>query len=238
MSFSFFHILIDIFLKLFYDLYEVYMKLFYGSKTPLVKPEFGVGNPTNDYGLGFYMTDNIALAELWACQYPDGGHAITYKVDLSDLNVLRLSEGSELTILRWITLLVKHRFPYQEKMANKQTVDWLITHFDTPTDLYDVIIGYRADDSYFSYSLGFVRGEVSLQTLAKAMKLGRLGLQYVLVSKKAFSRIEYVSSYSVPHKENYRSFREKTLGEFHELLRQENRFKNTFIGELMKKYGE
>lgn len=214
------------------------MKLYYGSIFPLIKPEFGVGNPTNDYGLGFYMTDDMALAELWACQYQEGGHAITYKTDLSGLNVLRLSEGSELTILRWITLLVKHRFPYQERLANKQTVDWLISHFDTPIDQYDVIIGYRADDSFFNYSLGFVRGEVSLETLAKAMKLGRLGLQYVLVSRKAFSRIEYVSSYQVPHKEDYKSFREKTLGEYHELLRQENRFSNTFIGELMKKYGE
>jgi hypothetical protein len=214
------------------------MKLFYGSKSPLVKPEFGMGNPTNDYGLGFYMTDEVSLAELWACQYQDGGYAITYKVNLNGLNVLHLSEGSELTILRWITLLVKHRFPYQERLANKQTVDWLIKHFDTPIDQYDVVIGYRADDSYFNYSLGFVRGEVSLETLAKAMKLGRLGLQYVLVSKKAFSRIEYVSSHEVPHREDYKSFREKILGEYHELLRQENRFNNTFIGELMKKYGE
>lgn len=214
------------------------MKFYYGSETPLTLPQYGVGNPTNDYGVGFYMTDEIALAELRASQYEEGGYVITYSVEMNDLDILRLSDGDETTILMWIALLVKHRFPYRERIAYKDTVDWLIKHFDTPAQQYDMIIGYRADDSYFNYSLGFVRGDISLETLAKAMKLGKLGVQYVLISKKAFQNIRYVFSYQVQRSEDYMTFRSKTLDEYHALLTQENRFSNTFIGELMKKYGE
>lgn len=214
------------------------MKLYYGSKTLLQQPVYGEGNPTNDYGLGFYLTNDQNLADLWACQYPEGGFTITYSIDIRNLNILQLSDVGEESVLKWITLLVKHRFSYQQIIENKQVIDWLISHFDVTINQYDMIVGYRADDSYFNYSLGFVTGAISLETLTKAMKLGKLGLQYVLISKKSFREIQFVSSYPVLHKDDYKEFREKTLDEYHELLRQEDIFTNTFIGDLMKKYGK
>ena len=214
------------------------MKLYYGSKTLLQQPVYGEGNPTNDYGLGFYLTNDQNLADLWACQYPEGGFTITYSIDIRNLNILQLSDVGEESVLKWITLLVKHRFSYQQIIENKQVIDWLISHFDVTINQYDMIVGYRADDSYFNYSLGFVTGAISLETLTKAMKLGKLGLQYVLISKKSFREIQFVSSYAVLHKDDYKEFREKTLDEYHELLRQEDIFTNTFIGDLMKKYGK
>ncbi|MBO4667722.1 MAG: DUF3990 domain-containing protein [Bacilli bacterium] len=214
------------------------MKLYYGSKTLLQQPIYGEGNPTNDYGLGFYLTNDQNLADLWACQYPEGGFTITYSINIRNLNILQLSDVSEESVLKWITLLVKHRFSYQQIIENKQVIDWLISHFDVAINQYDMIVGYRADDSYFNYSLGFVTGAISLETLTKAMKLGKLGLQYVLISKKSFREIQFVSSYAVLHKDDYKEFREKTLDEYHELLRQEDIFTNTFIGDLMKKYGK
>ena len=39
---------------------------------------------------------------------------------------------------------------------------------------YDVIIGYRADDSYFAFAQDFVAGVISMQKLAEAMRLGKL----------------------------------------------------------------
>ena len=62
---------------------------------------------------------------------------------------------------------------------------------------YDVIIGYRADDSYFSFARAFVSNEISLHQLSRAMKLGELGEQFVLKSQKAFDRIHFVSDIEV-----------------------------------------
>ncbi|MBO4541422.1 MAG: DUF3990 domain-containing protein, partial [Bacilli bacterium] len=197
------------------------MKLFYGSKTLFRKPTFGLGNPANDYGLGFYLTEDPRMAELWASQYPQGGFVIAFRLDPKDLEILHLDEFDEPGILRWIALLAKHRFPYRERLAHKKSIDWLIRHFDSPINQYDAVIGYRADDSYFNYSLGFVSGTVSLETLAQAMKLGKLGLQAALLSEKAFRKLEFINATPIPFKEDYHQFRQKTLEEYRKLLQKE-----------------
>ena len=44
------------------------MKIFHGSECIIKSPQFGFGNPRNDYGLGFYCTESVDLAIEWACQ--------------------------------------------------------------------------------------------------------------------------------------------------------------------------
>ena len=214
------------------------MKLFYGSKTLFTQPQYGMGNPTNDYGLGFYLTADKKMADLWASHHNGGGYTISYSLDLKSLQVLSLSDSSELAVLQWIALLSKHRFPYQQKTEYRQEIEWLDRHFSPSIDSYDVIIGYRADDAYFNYSLGFIAGQISLETLSSAMRLGHLGLQYVLKSENAFRQIRFLDSYPVPESGEYAKLRTEALRDYHDLLRKENRFENTFIGELMKKYGQ
>ena len=41
------------------------MILYHGSKDIIEKPIYGQGKKYNDYGLGFYCTDNIELAKEW-----------------------------------------------------------------------------------------------------------------------------------------------------------------------------
>ena len=53
------------------------------------------------------------------------------------------------------------------------------------------MIGYRADDSYFSFAQDFINGTISYRQLNRAMHLGKLGQQFVLKSKKAFERIAF-----------------------------------------------
>ncbi|MDR1061455.1 MAG: DUF3990 domain-containing protein [Clostridiales bacterium] len=59
-----------------------------------------------------------------------------------------------------------------------------------------VSIGYRADDSYFSFANAFLNNALSMEQLERAMHLGRLGEQTVLKSQKAFGRIRFVRSES------------------------------------------
>ena len=56
---------------------------------------------------------------------------------------------------------------------------------------FDVIIGYRADDSYFDYAESFLNNGISVEQLARAMKLGKLGEQIVIKSQYAFSKLKY-----------------------------------------------
>ena len=57
---------------------------------------------------------------------------------------------------------------------------------------YDVITGYRADDSYFSFAQDFLNGSISYKQLCRAMYLGKLCNQIVLKSRKAFEKIKFI----------------------------------------------
>lgn len=72
--------------------------------------------------------------------------------------------------------------------------EYLAGTFLPPYENYDVIIGYRADDSYFSFASAFLNNTISLAQLEKAMFLGKLGEQVVLKSEKAFSRLCFEES--------------------------------------------
>ena len=213
------------------------MKLYYGADKDIKKPIFGVGNPSNDYGVGLYLTPSKEAAKLWASRF-ESGYNITYSINVKKLRVLTLNNNTEQDVLTWITLLVKHRFDNLERVRYKDVIDWLISKLDVDLSNYDMVVGYRADDSYFSYSRGFVSGDISIESLFEAMKLGKLGLQYVLISPYAFSQIEYIESDAVKRSDEYDKFKKFTLDEYHQLKDKEDRFNNTFIGEIMKKYGK
>ena len=212
------------------------MKLYYGADKNIKNPTFGLGNPSNDYGLGFYLTPSKDAAKLWASRF-ENGQVITYSIDIDKLKVLTLNSNTEEDVLKWITLLIQHRFDNLERARYKDIIDWLSSKFTIDLSSYDMVVGYRADDSYFNYSRGFVSGDISLETLTEAMKLGKLGLQYVLISKYAFSLLKYEGCEAIDNNEDYSAFQKKTLNEYHELKNKEDRFHNTFIGEIMKRYG-
>ena len=74
----------------------------------------------------------------------------------------------------------------------KQGREYLIQNFLPDFQNYDAIIGYRADDSYFSFARAFVSNTISLKQLGSAMRLGKLGEQFVLKSPKAFEVIKFI----------------------------------------------
>lgn len=167
------------------------MKIFHGSKDIIKQPEYGKGKPHNDYGLGFYCTEDIEMAKEWSCGEDHDGFANAYEIDLSKLRVLNLN-SPEYCILHWLTVLLKNR---QFRITNpiaKDAREYLFENFMVETDSYDVIIGYRADDSYFSFAEDFLNNAISVKKLSKAMTLGNLGEQIVLASKKAFNSVKFI----------------------------------------------
>lgn len=170
------------------------MIIYHGSKNIITKPEFGKGNIANDYGLGFYCTENIELAKEWACSDKvTNGYANIYEIELKDLKVLDLRDD-KYSILNWIAILLKFRsFIIYSPIAN-QAKDYILKNFYIDVSKYDIIIGYRADDSYFSFAKDFINNTISVEQLALAMRLGKLGYQVVLKSKKAFDNVKYLGS--------------------------------------------
>lgn len=167
------------------------LTLYHGSPEIIEKPLFGKGKTYNDYGKGFYCTESEELAKEWACTEGVDGYANQYEIETSELNVLNLS-SEEYTILHWLALLMTYRKIKLTTPVMRRGTEWLKEHFLVNIAEYDVIIGYRADDSYFSFARTFVNNEISLKQLSYAMRLGKLGEQYVLKTEKAFEAIQYV----------------------------------------------
>lgn len=166
--------------------------IYHGSSEIVKNPQYDKGKAYNDYGRGFYCTENIELAREWACTKGVDGFVNEYEIDLSNLRVLYLS-SDEYTILNWLALLMSNRKIRLSTPTMKRGCEWLIQYYSPEVRDYDVIIGYRADDSYFSFARAFVNNEISLKQLSYAMRLGKLGEQVVLKSERAFNKIEFVS---------------------------------------------
>ena len=182
-------------------------RIFHGSTNIIEKPTFGMGKKRNDYGLGFYCTENLDLAKEWGVSRDNNGYANIYGIDDDELTILNLN-SPEYSVLHWLSILLENRiFDITTPLA-KEAKEYLLDNFLPPYKSYDVIIGNRADDSYFSFAQDFINGTISLGQLGNAMKLGGLGNQYVLKSKKAFDRITFIDSIPA-QKEEY--FAKKTL---------------------------
>lgn len=176
--------------------------LYHGSKNIIEKPIFHGGKETNDYGYGFYCTENIELANEWACPDDNDGYTNEYELDLSDLHVLDLTKNSY-NILNWVALLLKYRMPSGLTPNDEQVRSYILEHFFVDLSDVDVIKGYRADDSYFSFARDFVRNSITVSQLSRAMELGKLGVQIVLHSEKSFGHIRFIRSYVVNGAEYY-----------------------------------
>ena len=166
------------------------LTLYHGSTKVIEKPIFGVGNPYNDYGLGFYCTETLELAKEWACSGESDGYANKYTLDTSELSILSLTNG-DYHILNWLFVLLENRqFRIGGEIA-KQAKSYIIEHFAVDYKKYDIIKGYRADDSYFSFASAFLNNTISVSQLEKAMVLGKLGEQVVAISEKAINAYQF-----------------------------------------------
>ena len=168
------------------------LTLYHGSPDIIQTPMFGKGKSYNDYGKGFYCTEHLELAKEWACTENSNGYANKYELNLDGLSILNLS-SDEYTILHWLALLIEHRkFRISTPVMN-YGVNWLKANFLLDLSPYDLVVGYRADDSYFSFARAFLSNEISLTQLSYAMRLGKLGEQIVLKNPRSFEQIKFIS---------------------------------------------
>ena len=171
--------------------------IYHGSENIIEKPEYGKGKPYNDYGLGFYCTEYIDLAKEWACDEKHGGYANKYSLNISGLNILDLN-SSEYCILHWLSVLLKNRKFTLDNDIGRSAKEYILNNFSVDMTGIDIVKGYRADDSYFSYARDFLQNGITINRLKQVMKLGNLGNQIVLISKKSFEHVKFLGYEEAP----------------------------------------
>ena len=204
--------------------------LFHGSDHVIKHPELKLGKLNNDYGQGFYCTKSVEMAREWACKENRDGFVNKYELDMSDLKVLNLLDGKH-HILNWIAILLQNRkFALKNEIA-VDARDYIVQDYGLDVSEYDVVIGYRADDSYFSYAESFVENGLPLRCLNDALRLGKLGEQMVLVSEKAFERVTFISASPVDKTIYYPKFTARDT-EARETYRNEIRRSRSYRDDL------
>lgn len=174
------------------------MILYHGSEFIIDKPRYNGGKPYNDYGQGFYCTEFPDMAREWSVTSDHSGYINSYEFEDEGLSILNLNEY---TMMEWLAILLDNRtFDVTAPLA-REAKEYIKKEFLMDYSKYDVIVGYRADDSYFSFAHDFISGVISYQQLCEAMYLGDLGNQIVLKSKDSFDHIRFTGCEKVSREE-------------------------------------
>ena len=208
--------------------------VYHGSTQIVEVPTFGEGRKNNDFGLGFYCTESNDLAKEWAVSSLRDGFSNRYTLDTEYLNILNLN-SPDYTILNWMAVLVEHRLFSIKTPVARRAKRYLIENFGVNVNAYDLIIGYRADDSYFDYAEAFLNNTITVEQLSRAMRLGKLGEQIVIKSKFAFSKIRF-EGFEVAEKGTYyvlRKARDDAAGQMY-LDIQEEESDGLYIQDIMR----
>ena len=209
--------------------------IYHGSINIIKEPIYGYGKKYNDYGLGFYCTENIELAKEWAVNKDKDGYANIYELDISDLKILNLND-KKYNILHWLTLLIKNREFDLRTIVSKRAKEYLIKNYSIDLNGIDIVIGYRADDSYFTFAQDFLNNSISLRKLNEAMRLGDLGEQIVLISKKAFNNVKYIGN-EIAYSNIYyvlKNIRDLTARKYYFNKREELNDDDIFMSDLIR----
>ena len=204
--------------------------LYHGSEKILRTPELGKGGINNDYGQGFYCTKNKALAGEWAVLWTErDGYINEYSFDYTGLKILYLNR---MPVENWIAVLVANR-KGEYKKEYKRRMDMFLNEFGMNIAAYDVIEGWRADDSFYTYIRDFFAAALSLEKLKEAMSFGDLGNQICLKSKKAFDTISFNAYYPAPVSEFLQSAKDRDEEARRKYAEMEGTMRGTLLVDLI-----
>ena len=101
------------------------MNVYHGSQHIVKEPVFNGSKRSNDYGYGFYTTENRDLAREWTGSDNRDGYVNSYETDLEGLSVLRLN-SPEYSVLNWLAILAKYRTFWQNGSVAAEAKEYLM----------------------------------------------------------------------------------------------------------------
>lgn len=152
------------------------------------------GKEDNDYGNGFYTTEYKDKAESWAALNGNPKKSIVNVYDL-DIDALEMADLHDFGVLAWISEVAANRGMNQE--AASMVGSRLMSLYRPDLERYDLIKGYRADDSYTQVIEAFLTNQINIYEVERLFYKGSLGDQIFLKSEKAFQNIRWVDAYEV-----------------------------------------
>ena len=161
------------------------MKLYHGTDAFFERPDLSKCRPFKDFGKGFYLTPDLAVAKRMAGRCVErsdwqGAPKYVYaydfdEADLSELNVRCFAP----TVDEGFALFV---------MANRQLRTRAKDH--NRDNRFDIVLGPIADDKMGVLFRKYEDGEVTLEHLINELKFKKLSMQYSFHTNKALAKLE------------------------------------------------
>lgn len=219
------------------------MKIYHGSKVVIKEPNVKGSNELNDYGPSFYLTKDLEAAKSWACKNDSIGIVNEYEIrdqSFDSLKILDLTNKTKFSVLNWMAILMHFRQLDTSFIKNNElTLNWLKKYYIDVNE-YDVIIGFRADDSYFRFPLRFISNDLAFEDLEDVFLSGELGVQYAFMSQRAIKMLKFQNAIECDSKYlgHYYSIVSKASKEFDELVNRPRDPKKKYILDLVREENE
>ena len=149
-------------------------------------------------------------------------------------------QDTETEVLRWLAVLLDNRNLRLGSPVEKRGKEYILSRYLPDISDYDYLIGYRADDSYFSFARAFLSNTITVGQLATAMHFGDLGLQYVLKSRRMFEQIRFLEAIPVNGAEYFpkRRKRDERAREKYRRMLEEEAEDGLYLSMLMSREKE
>lgn len=187
------------------------LRVYHGSYCEVNTPSLDNGRIDADFGIGFYVTLDIMMAEKWACRKKKP-IINEYILDIDKLSKYSFSLDEE-----WLDFVIQ----------NRNGDDTTFSPYD-----FDILKGATADDKLFAtieqYESGFINSETAVEVL-NCMKIGQ---QICIRTKKGLENLHFIKSTELSP-EQVKQIREankadrKTANQLtSEIIRNHNKRKN------------
>ena len=216
------------------------MNIYHGSKRLIEQPKYKGSDATNDYGPSFYLTTDLDAAKSWACKNDSVGVVNKYVIlskTFHKFKILDLTNKDKYSVLNWMAILMHFRTLDSAFVRNNKIVlDWLAKYY-VDVDEYDVVIGFRADDSYFRFPIRFISNDLSFEDLEDVYVSGHLGIQYAFMSERAIKLLKFTGfinceeSFVGLHK----NIVKEAINQFINIIHQKKTTAKTYIFDLIRK---
>jgi hypothetical protein len=159
------------------------------------------------------------------------GYINRYELDLTGLNVL---DTDKIETENLIAVLMKNRdIEFAEAFSNDR--DLFIEKYALDISGYEIIMGIRANDRFYSYMRAFITGAITKEAVAELFGLGNWGIQICLKSERAFNRLKFIDFVEASSATYYDSAfdRNKYAGELYKRIDRQTLRRGKFINDLL-----
>lgn len=212
--------------------------IYHGGSRIVRTPAFGSGRPYNDFGLGFYCSENPQYAAEWAAGPQNTGFVSEYSIECEGLRIINLC-SSQYTPLHWLGLLFSYRTFDLSSDTAYRAQEYINKYFPVEHQASDCIIGYRADNRCFMFAQDFLDSKISYQSFRKAVSEDESNRQFVLKSNRAFDRVSFTGYRTVDGEGSLHSGRSRELRAIRSVkssIGAKDIFISTMINEEVRPY--